>query len=103
MVSPFLTILIFILGEIAISGDQTTYQRDNNFEFWNHSSRGVTDNLDPKEYPFIEISTIKEATNNFSVTKKLGEGVFKVTTFENDTKYLKTITIYHHVPNIWFI
>ncbi|KAL2495326.1 Cysteine-rich receptor-like protein kinase 10 [Forsythia ovata] len=62
--------------ESKILGDQTTYQQDNNLDFQNHITRGGMDNLDPKEYPFIEIDTIKEATDNFSDSNKLGEGGF---------------------------
>lgn len=43
---------------------------------------GLQHNLDPQEFPFIEMKIIEEATDNFSDLNKLGEGgfgpVFKV-------------------------
>lgn len=47
------------------------------------NSFGLQHNLDPHEFPFIEMKIIEEATDNFSDFNKLGEGgfgpVFKVT------------------------
>lgn len=42
------------------------------------------ENLDPQEFPFIPMDSIKAATDNFSDSNKLGQGgfgpVFKVIT-----------------------
>lgn len=54
---------------------------DNKLEM-NRENLGFIDNLDPQEFPFIEMKIIEEATDSFSDLNKLGEGgfgpVFKV-------------------------
>ncbi|KAL8468874.1 hypothetical protein ACS0TY_031907 [Phlomoides rotata] len=54
--------------DVEIHGRDDLHFADNGF--------GKQHNLDPMEYPFIEMKTIAEATDNFSDYNKLGEGGF---------------------------
>lgn len=59
----------------AVSGEDSKLEMSR-------ENLGFMDNLDPREFPFIEMKIIEEATDNFADLNKLGEGgfgpVFKV-------------------------
>ncbi|KAL0442889.1 UNVERIFIED_CONTAM: Cysteine-rich receptor-like protein kinase [Sesamum latifolium] len=58
--------LTVISGKSKTSGDQETQvQHRDNLDFLDYGS-GMQNNLNPEEFPFIEMKMIEEATNNFS-------------------------------------
>ncbi|KAL0353220.1 UNVERIFIED_CONTAM: putative cysteine-rich receptor-like protein kinase [Sesamum angustifolium] len=68
--------LTIISGGNKPLGDQETQvQHRDNLDFLDHGS-GMQNNLNPEEFPFIEMKMIEEATDNFSVFNKLREGGF---------------------------
>ncbi|KAL0363260.1 UNVERIFIED_CONTAM: putative cysteine-rich receptor-like protein kinase [Sesamum calycinum] len=68
--------LTIISGGNKPLGDQETQvQHRDNLDFLDHGS-GMQNNLNPEEFPFIEMKMIEEATDNFSVFNRLREGGF---------------------------